>query len=193
MKLLFDFFPILLFFIAFKIFGIYYATGVAMAASLLQVFGYWLKHRRFETMHIITLIVVLLLGSATLFFHNALFIKWKPTAIYWAFALAFLGSQFIGNKPLIQRMMEEKLSLENSIWIRLNLSWVIFFAVMGVVNLIVAYNWSTNAWVNFKLFGTVGLTILFVIVQAIYMARHTKEPNPKDINNEQSKSSRSDS
>lgn len=189
MKLLFDFFPILLFFIAFKLFGIYYATGVAMAASLLQVLGYWIKHRRFEMMHIITLFLVLILGSATLFLHNPLFIKWKPTAIYWAFAIAFFGSQFIGHKPLIQRMMEEKIALEGSIWFRLNMSWVVFFAVMGVVNIIVAYHWSTNAWVNFKLFGTLGLTVIFVVIQALYMARHTKEPNPKVIEHDSSKSS----
>lgn len=183
MKLLFDFFPILLFFIAFKFYGIYYATAVAMIASILQVAGYWIKHRRFETLHIITLVCVIFLGGATLLFHNPLFIKWKPTVIYWAFAVAFFCTHFIGKKPLIQRMMEEKLVLPQGVWHRLNLSWVIFFVVMGCVNIYVAYHFSTNIWVDFKLFGTLGLTFLFVILQAFYMARHAEaQPGKSDAN-----------
>jgi intracellular septation protein len=175
MKLLFDFFPILLFFIAFKIYGIYTATAVAMAASLLQVAGFWLKHRRFEMMHIVTLASVLLLGGATLIFHNPLFIKWKPTVIYWIFALLFLGTQFVGKKPLIQRMMEEKLSLPKLVWGRLNLSWAVFFAAMGAANLFVAYHYSIDVWVNFKLFGSFGLTFAFIILQALYMAKYAEK------------------
>lgn len=180
MKLLFDFFPILLFFAAFKFYGIYTATAVAMAASLLQVLGFWIKHRRFELMHIITLICVLLLGGATLLFHNDLFIKWKPTVIYWIFSILFLGSQFIGKKPLIQRLMEEKLSLPTSVWQRLNLSWVGFFALMGIANLYVAYHYSTNIWVDFKLFGSLGATFAFIIFQALYMARYAKKGELSD-------------
>src|SRR5580700_1227314 len=123
MKLLFDFFPILLFFIAFKFFGIYVATAVAMAASLVQVAIYRLKHKRFESMHIITLVMVVVLGGATLLSHDAMFIKWKPTAIYWVFAIAFLASHFIGQKPIIQRLMEKQLSLPLKVWQKLNISW----------------------------------------------------------------------
>jgi intracellular septation protein len=172
MKLLFDFLPVLLFFISFKIYGIYVATGVAMAASVLQVTGFWLKHRRFEALHIITLVIVLLLGSVTLLLHNPLFIKWKPTVIYWAFAIVFLSSQFMGKKPLFQRMMEEKLELTPKLWARLNISWVVFFALMGIINLVVAYHFSTDIWVDFKLFGTLGLTVAFVVAEAVYMAKH---------------------
>lgn len=175
MKLLFDFFPILLFFIAFKVYGIYTATAVAMAASLLQVAGFWLKHRRFEIMHLVTLGSVLLLGGATLIFHNPLFIKWKPTVIYWIFAIIFLGTHYIGKKPLIQRLMEEKLSLPKTVWGRLNLSWVMFFTIMGAVNLFVAYHYSMDIWVDFKLFGSFGLTFVFIILQALYMAKYAEK------------------
>lgn len=172
MKLLFDFFPILLFFIAYKLGGIYIATGVAMLASSGQVTGYWLKYHRFEMMHIITLLFILLLGGATLLLHNEMFIKWKPTAIYWAFGLFFTITQFIGKKPLIQRMMDEKVDLPKTIWQRLNIGWAVFFILMGFINLYVVYNFNTNTWVNFKLFGTLGLTILFVLAQALYMAKY---------------------
>jgi intracellular septation protein len=175
MKLLFDFFPILLFFIAYKLFGIYVATAVAMLASFLQVASCWFKHHRFESTHLITLVIILLLGSATIFLHNAMFIKWKPTAVYWIFALLFLTTQFIGNKTLIQRMLDKKVSLPKLIWQRLNLTWGIFFAVMGIANLYVVYNFTTNIWVDFKLFGTLGLTILFVVLQSFYIGRYIEK------------------
>ena len=108
MKLLFDFFPIVLFFIAYKIFGIYIATVTAMGASFLQVAFFWFKNHRIEFTHLITLVIILFLGSATIFFHDAMFIKWKPTAVYWIFALLIFITQFIGNKPLIQRIMDGK-------------------------------------------------------------------------------------
>lgn len=180
MKLLFDFFPILLFFIAFKFYGIFYATAVAMIASLLQVGAFWFKHRRFELMHIVTLVCVVLLGGATLLLHNDVFIKWKPTAIYWIFSLLFLGTQFIGNKTLIQRLMEEKIELPALIWTRLNISWAIFFVLMGIANLLVAYYFSTDIWVDFKLFGSIGFTFLFVILQSFYIAKHAQNKPEKN-------------
>ena len=175
MKLLFDFFPIVLFFIAYKFFDIYAATVVAMAASLVQVAVYWFKHKQFESLHVITLITVVLLGGATLMLHNTLFIKWKPTAIYWVFAIVFLLSQFIGKRPLIQRMMDKQVTLPRTIWVKLNLSWSLFFLVMGAINLYVVYHFSTNAWVNFKLFGTLGLFIIFIVGQAVYMSKYMTE------------------
>ncbi len=191
MKLLFDFLPILLFFLAFKLYpqffsdpqlgfipggeagAIYAATLVAILASLAQVVFFWLKHRRFEKMHLITLALILVLGGATLIFHNETFIKWKPTAVNWLFGLVFLGSQWIGSKPLVQRMMEANVQLvDERVWTRLNLSWVVFFILMGLVNLYVAFNFSTEIWVNFKLFGLLGLTIAFVIGQALFLSKY---------------------
>lgn len=179
MKLLFDFFPVFLFFIAYKFFGIYVATAIAIAASFAQVAFYWLRYRRFETMHLITLALITILGGATLIFHNILFIKWKPTAINWVFALVFLGSHFIGEKPLIRRLMESNVILPTLVWIRLSFSWVAFFILVGLVNLYVAYNFDTNIWVNFKLFGIMGITIVFILLQAFYMARHIKTDGPE--------------
>lgn len=175
MKLLFDFFPILLFFIVFKYYGIYTATAVAMAASISQVAFYRLKFQHYEKMHLISLAIIMVLGGATLFFHNPWFIKWKPTGIYWLSALVFFGSSFIGRKPLIQKMMEANVTLPSKIWHRLNAAWALFFILMGAVNIYVAYHYDTNAWVNFKLFGGVGFTLLFVLIQAFYLTRHMDE------------------
>jgi intracellular septation protein len=148
---------------------------VAIAASILQVGLFWLKHRRFETMHVVTLLLILVLGGATLWLQDERFIKWKPTAVNWAFAIAFLISEFIGQKNLVRRMMEAQVKLPDAIWTRLNLSWVAFFASMGVANLYVAFNFETSIWVNFKLFGLMGLTLLFAIGQAFYLARFAEQ------------------
>jgi len=174
MKLIFDFFPILIFFIAFKVAGIYVATGSFIAATCIQMSVYWYLHRRFEQMHIITFMLGVLLGGATLLLHDEMFIKWKPTAIYWAFAIVFFITQFYGSKTLIQRMMENNVSLPNLVWKKLNISWGLFFGIMGFLNLYVVYHFSTNAWVNFKLFGMLGLTLAFVIIQALYLSKHIK-------------------
>lgn len=181
MKFLFDLFPVLAFFIAFYIpanheQGIYLATAVAIVASLLQVTIVWLLHRRVERMHVVTLLLILVLGGATLLLHDERFIKWKPTAVNWAFALAFLGSQFVGGKPLVQRMMEKNISVPDKVWRPLNLSWVTFFAVSGLLNLYVAFNFSREIWVNFKLFGLFGLTFIFALAQAIYLGRYLVDP-----------------
>ena len=175
MKFLFDFFPILLFFIAFKTWDIFIATGVAIVATFVQVGLFWARHRRFERMHIITLVLIVVFGGLTIALRDETFIKWKPTILNWLFGAAFLGSQFIGKKPLVQRMLETNFSLPDGIWGRLNLIWIVFFVIMGVVNLYVAYSFDTDTWVNFKLFGMMGLTIAFVIAQAFYLARYLPE------------------
>ncbi len=175
MKVLFDFFPVLVFFLAFKLYGIYAATVVAMGASVIQSVAYWLIHKKFEKMHVIGMVLIITLGGATLFFHDPTFIKWKPTGIYWATALAFLISRYVSRKPLIEKMMENNLQLKRNIWRRLNLLWVSFFTIMGMLNLYVAFNFDTNTWVNFKLFGGLGLTVIFVLVQSLYLARHINQ------------------
>ncbi len=175
MKLLFDFLPILLFFLAYKLEGIYVATTVAIVISCLQVAFCWFRFRRVERLHLITLVLIVVLGSATLFLHNDLFIKWKPTVINWLFALTFLISQFVCQKPMIQKMLDGNVKLPAFVWRRLNLSWSIFFFFMGVANLYVVYHYDNDTWVNFKLFGILGLTVLFVMLQAVYLAKHLEE------------------
>ena len=171
MKFLFDLFPVLVFFVAYKLANIYVATAVAIAASALQVGGFWLKHRRVENMHLLTLALIVVLGGATLLLQDEMFIKWKPTAVNWLFAVVFLGSQYIGDKPLVRRMMEKTVTLPETIWNRLNLSWAVFFFAVGAVNIYVVYHFDTDTWVNFKLFGIVGLTLVFIVAQALYMSR----------------------
>ena len=175
MKLLFDFFPILLFFICYKFFGIYAATGVAMAASVVQVVFHRIKNQRYEKMHLISMCLIMVLGGATLFFHNPWFIKWKPTGIYWLSSLVLLGSSFIGKKTVIQKMMEGNVNLPTIIWSRFNIAWTLFFFLMGAAKLYVAYHFDTDSWVNFKLFGGAGFTLLFVFLQAIYLTKHVVE------------------
>jgi intracellular septation protein len=188
MKVLFDFFPVLLFFLAFKLSdnpkeGILIATAVAIAASVVQVVLYWGKYRRVERMHLITLGLILVFGGLTLVLEDEMFIKWKPTVLNWLFALVFLASQLVGRKPLVQRMMEAKIALPAAIWQRLNLSWVVFFVTVGFINLYVVYHFDTDTWVTFKLFGLMGLTVAFVVGQGLLLARHVKtddqaeEPN----------------
>jgi len=177
MKFLFDFFPIALFFITFKFYddpqeGVLAATAVAIIASALQVFIFWLKNKRVEKMHIITLLLITVLGGATLILKDPFFIKWKPTAVNWAFALAFLGSQFIGAKPFVKRMMAHAVDLPEPVWMKLNLAWVLFFTAMGFANLYVAFNFDLSTWVDFKTYGMLGLTVIFVILQAVYLSKH---------------------
>jgi intracellular septation protein len=180
MKFLFDFFPVILFFIAFKTYGIYVATGVIMAASVLQISFHWIKHRKFETMHILTLAAVLLLGTATLLLHDERFIMWKPTLAYWLISVVFAGSHFFaGKKPVIQRLMGDQLTLPQSAWTKLNIAWIIFFLFCGALNLMVAYSFPLDTWVNFKLFGFLGLTILFALAQGLFIHRYQAKVNPE--------------
>ncbi|MGH8475203.1 MAG: septation protein A [Methylococcales bacterium] len=170
MKLLFDFFPILLFFFAYKFLGIYVATAVAIAATIGQVALMWFRTRKFQTMHLVTLVMIVVFGGATLWLRDETFIKWKPTVINWIFCLGFLGSH-LTPMPLIERLMGSTLTLPSLIWRRLNLLWVLFFFLLGAANLFVIYRFDTNTWVNFKLFGMFGLMLLFILLQAIYLSR----------------------
>ena len=180
MKFLTDFLPILLFFVAYQLYDIYVATAVAIAASVLQVGYLRLFRKKIEKMHLVTLGLLVVFGGLTLLLHDPLFIKWKPTVVNWLFATVFLGSQFIGNKSMIERMMSHAIDLPARIWTRLNLSWGVFFLGSGVLNLYVAFNYSEQAWVKFKLFGMLGLTVIFVILQSFYMARHVRDQNQED-------------
>lgn len=170
----FDLIPIFVFFIVYKFFGIYAATASAIILALLQSAYLWFFKKTIDKMQITTLILICLLGGATLIFHNPAFIKWKVSIIYWVFALVILGSQFIGPKNIVQRMLENQLSLPANIWRRLAWAWFGFFAIVGFLNVFVMLNYSTNTWVDFKLFGILGLTLLFFIIQGICLAKHLK-------------------
>jgi len=180
MKMLFDFFPVLLFFIVYKMVDIYAATAVLIAASAVQTFGHRLVKGSFEKSHVITLVLVALFGTLTLVMHDEVFIKWKPTAINWLFALVFIGSHFIGEKTIIERMMGASITLPKPIWSRLSLAWAFFFVALGGINLYVAFNFDTDTWVNFKLFGLMGLTFIFIIAQSLYLVPYLKEAEEKN-------------
>ncbi len=191
MKLLYDFFPVLLFFVAYKAYDIFVATGVIVVASLIQISVHWLRTRKVNRMHLVTALLVTIFGGITLALKDPAFIKWKPTVVNWLFAAVFLGSQFIGQKPIVQRMMEgiyadthaEKegadqaatLELSHNDWRALNSMWWVFFLILGTINLYVVYNFSEDTWVNFKLFGMLGLTLVFVLLQGIWIARKLPE------------------
>jgi len=209
MKLLLDFLPLLLFFGSFKYaeshkdwaalfasehFGfmvsggkvgpeeapVLLATVVVMAATLLQALVLKLRGKKIDLMLWISLGLVVTLGGATIWFHNETFIKWKPTGLYWGMALVFLISDKLMGKNLLKSMLGEEIQMPAAIWSRLNLAWVGFFAAMGVLNLYVAYNFSTSSWANFKVFGSTGLMLVFTLAQGLYMGRHIIEDSSKE-------------
>lgn len=177
MKLLFDFFPILLFFLAYRLYDIYAATAVAIAATFVQIAYTWLKTRAVPAMQWVTLGVIVVFGGLTLALHDEQFIKWKPTVINWLFCAVFLASHFIGDKTAIQRLLSANLSLPAPVWRRLNLAWALFFLVLGGANLYVMTFYDRDTWVNFKLFGMLGLTLVFIVLQSFYLSRYMSEPD----------------
>ena len=176
MKLLLDFFPIVLFFAAFKVWGIYVATAVAIVATIAQI-G-WLRYStgKVEPMQWLSLGIIVLFGGATILAHDETFIKWKPTVLYWMMGGALAGGLLFFRKNLLKSLMGSQLELPDAAWRAMNWSWVGFFALMGVLNLWVAFNFDTDTWVNFKLFGGLGLMALFVVGQAFYLGRYMKDP-----------------
>jgi len=178
-KFLFDFFPLILFFVAYKLADIYVATGTAIAASFIQVGWLLLRRRKIEPMLWASLAIVVVFGGATLMFKNDTFIKMKPTVLYWLFAAILAGAALGLRKNLMRSMLSAQIELPETAWARLNWSWAGFFAFMGAANLIVALNFDRDAWVNFKVFGGIGLMLLFVIAQALYLSRHIQESGGK--------------
>lgn len=205
MKILFDLFPVILFFVMFK-WGeghanaahsflqsylgnvistgytqdqapIMLATLVAILATLAQIAYLLVRRKKIDGMLWISLLIVCVFGGMTIYFHNETFIKWKPTMLYWCYAAALIISQFVMRKNLTRTFLiklEEDLAIPESVWVGLNYIWMIFFIGMGCLNLLVAYNFSTDAWVNFKLFGSMGLMFVFLLLQIIYLSRFNK-------------------
>ncbi len=175
MKFLFDLFPVILFFVAFKLADIYVATGVAIAATIAQVAYLKLRGRKVDTMLWASLAIIVVFGGATLALQNETFIKWKPTVLYWLFAAVLAGGELFLRRNLIRALIGEQLQMPDHAWRTLNRSWAAFFGFMGAANLFVAYNFSTDAWVNFKLFGGIGLMLLFVLAQGMFLAKYVEE------------------
>lgn len=174
MQFLFDLLPVIAFFIAYKIAGIYVATGVLIIGVLAQTAWSWFRHGKVSGMLLTSAVLVLIFGGLTLLVHDATFIKWKPSVVSWLFAAAFLASQYMGGQPIVQRMLAENVSLDAPDWRRLNLMWVVFFVIEGALNLYVAYNYDEATWVNFKLFGLMALTLLFAIAQGFWISRKSE-------------------
>ena len=175
MKLLLDFFPILLFFGAYKVWGIYVATGVAIAATIAQIAWFKYSTGKIEPMQWLSLGVIVVFGGATILAHDETFIKWKPTILYWLMGGALLVGQLALGKNLLKSLMGSQMELPDAAWRAMNWSWIGFFAAMGVLNLWVAFQFDTDTWVNFKLFGGLGLMLLFVVGQALYLSRYVKQ------------------
>jgi intracellular septation protein len=178
MKFLFDLFPVILFFAAYKFADIYVATGVAIVATVAQVGWVHFRHGKVDKMLWISFGLILVFGGMTLFLRDPTFIKWKPTVLYWLFATVLLGSALLFKKNLIRSMLEEQVTLPEPLWMRLNLAWVAFFVTMGILNLYVANNYSEADWVNFKLFGGMGLMFAFIIAQGLLLAKYVEEKEP---------------
>jgi len=175
MKLLFDLFPIVLFFIAFKFQGIYVATAVAIAATVLQIIWTRFRHGKVDKMLWVSFAIILVFGGATLLLHDESFIKWKPTVLYWTFSIILLFSDLLLHNNLMHKMLHEKIALPLHAWKRFNLSWSLFFALLGFINLYVAYNYSTDEWVTFKLFGFTGLMLVFILAQGAWLSKYIDE------------------
>jgi intracellular septation protein len=175
-KFLFDLFPVILFFIVFKTMGIYAATAAAIIATLAQIAWVKYRHGKVDGMLIASGVIIVVFGGATLLLHNEAFIKWKPTVLYWLFAVVLFAAEMFWNKNLIRAVMDKQLVLPESVWRKLNHAWAGFFATMGLLNLYVAFNFATETWVNFKLFGTMGLMLVFVVLQSVFLGKYMKEP-----------------
>ena len=176
MKFIFDLFPVVIFFGAYIAFDIYVATAALIVGCFLQTLGYRWVQGSFEKMHLLTLVIAIIFGGATLILHDPNFIKAKPTLIYGSLSIAFLGSQFVGEKSMVERMLGKSLALPEASWSRLNLCWVSFFAFLAYANVFVAQRFSEIVWVNFKTFGDMILMVLFIIVQLIIFRRYLVNP-----------------
>ena len=192
MKQFIDFIPLILFFIVYKIDphavdvmghsvmvgGIFSATAMLIASSIVVYGILFVKQGRLEKSQWLTLVACLVFGSLTLAFHSETFLKWKAPVVNWLFALVFAGSHFIGNRLLIQRIMGHALTLPQAIWTKLNIAWIVFFIFCGAANLYVAFTYQ-EFWVDFKVFGSLGMTLLFLLGQGVFLARHMHDADPE--------------
>ena len=170
-KFLFDLFPIILFFIAFKIYDIFIATAVAIIATLLQIIYVYLKDKKVEKVLLFNGIMITFLGGLTILLQDKMFIMWKPSVLYWTFALILLFSNLFLKKNLVQMALGKQVELKGKFWNVINWYTSIFFVLLGFINLYVAYNFSEDTWVNFKLFGITGLLFIYMIFLGLYISK----------------------
>jgi intracellular septation protein len=175
-KFLFDLFPVILFFIAFKFFGIFTATAVAIAATIAQIIYSKVRHGKVEKMLLVSGAIISILGGVTLLLHDKTYIMWKPTVLYWILATVLLISNLFFKKNFIQQMMAKMIDAPISIWNRVNLVWVVFLILLGFLNLYVAFSYDENTWVNFKLFGVTAIMFIFIIGQTLFLKKYLIEP-----------------
>lgn len=188
MKLIFDLFPLILFFVAYRAFDIFVATGVAIVSVIAQVAWLRVRNHKIETMHIINLVVIVLFGGATILTENEVFIRWKPTILYWCFSVILFASQYVFKKPAIQYVMGSQMELPDHVWRKMNLSFAVFTLIMGLLNLYVAFFYGSDLapdvqrdhWVNFKVFGTMILTFVFVIGLMLTLSKHFNVEQDED-------------
>jgi intracellular septation protein len=180
MQVLVDFLPVIIFFVAYKLYGMYVATAAIMISMTVQIGLQWIIKRTVNKMLLASGVLVLIFGAITIALRNPLFIQWKPTIVNWLFAIAFLGSRYIGPKTLSQRMMEHAIELPATMWRRLNLMWAGNFTFLGLANIYVVYNFSEATWVNFKLYGMLGLTLLMALIQGIWIARYMPDQEQRE-------------
>jgi len=178
MKFLFDLFPVLCFFAVYWISDIYTATSAAIVATIGQLAWLMIRRRRIDTMLWVSFGLIVVFGGLTLILQDKRFIMWKPTVLYWIFAVTLAVSATAFRKNLIRTMLSKEIRLPDAIWARLNWSWVAFFVLMGFANLYVAFNFSEGTWVQFKLIGGTGLMVAFVLAQAVFLSRHVQEDKP---------------
>ncbi|WP_108649851.1 septation protein A [Dongshaea marina] len=172
MKQFYDFIPLIVFFAVYKFADIYYATGALVICTAVQVAISWIRYRKVEKMLLVTFVLVAFFGGLTIFFHDDVFIKWKVTAVNVLFAIALLVSQYGFNKPLIKQLLSKEITLPEPVWNKINLAWALFFLFCGAINLYVAFWLPLSVWVNFKVFGLLGLTLLFTLGTGVYLYKH---------------------
>lgn len=180
MKFLFDLLPVILFFVGFKLYGIFAATAIAIGATLAMIVYAKLRHGKIEKMLLVNGVIISVLGGITLLLHDKTYIMWKPTVLYWVLAATLLIANQFFNKNFIQQMMGKVINAPAPIWSRLNCVWVIFLIGLGFLNLYVAFNFSENTWVNFKLFGVTGMMFVFIIAQTLALKKYLIEPVAED-------------
>ncbi|HSI38580.1 MAG TPA: septation protein A [Methylotenera sp.] len=179
MKFLFDLFPVILFFIAFKFFGIFTATAVAIVATIAQIIYCKIRYGVVDKMLLVSGVIITVFGGATLLLKDPTFIQWKPTILYWLFAVSLVGAQLLFKKNPIRSLMEKQINLPDGVWGKLNMAWAILFVALGFLNLYVAFNYSQDTWVNFKLFGITGIMFVFIILQTLVLSKYLSNEDAK--------------